>query len=74
MTEVVIPESVHTISAGVFKSCTGLTKIHIPASVTEIKVYNPYYGEPLYHPFNGCSNIVSITVDESNSRYDVLKS
>jgi hypothetical protein len=70
LTDIVIPDSVHTISAAAFQGCTGLTKICIPASVTTLEVHNPYCAETLYHPFNGCENLVSITVDEDNPSYD----
>ena len=50
--EVVIPEGTHTISAGAFSGCVGITAVTIPESVTEIPDY----------AFSGCSSLQSVTI------------
>ena len=56
-----IPETVTTIGTQAFRNCRSLESIHIPASVIEIRNYNPFFE---------CPSLNSITVDENNPVYD----
>ena len=53
--DVEIPETVTTISASVFKNCTGLTSIIIPATVTSINT----------NSFSGCTNLTKVTINSN---------
>lgn len=67
-----ISNSVISIGAGAFGFCTNLTSLFIPKSVTNIgksNVNSPCF-EFLENPFGGCSNLLSIYVDDGNSVYD----
>ena len=55
LTNLIIPDSVTSISARVFEYCTGITSITIPDSVTSI-------GEAA---FRGCSGLTSVTIGNS---------
>lgn len=55
-----IPNSVKKIGHAAFWLCRSLKKIHIPSSVTFID----------QDAFNGCSGVISMTVDADNPRYD----
>lgn len=58
-----ISEGVEEIGQAAFAVCRKLTSIHIPASVTQItKIQNS--------PVFGDNNLVSITVDKNNAKYD----
>ena len=57
----IIPESVTRIGEQAFRNCRSLESIHIPASVIEIRNYNPFFE---------CPSLNSITVDEENPVYD----
>ncbi len=59
VTNVVLPESLKTISDGAFWECTSLTSISIPASVSQI-------GDRVLY---GCSALETIVVDENNEVY-----
>ena len=47
---------------------TGVTSIHIPSTVTDIKMWNNDAGCP-DGAFDGCSSLATITVDANNSVY-----
>lgn len=70
LTGVTIPETVTTITG--FFDCPGLTSIHIPKSVMSLgSTYVDGIGIFEYsRPFQGCSNLERITVDEENPNYD----
>ena len=53
--DLVIPESVTSISASAFSGCSGLTSVTIPESVTSIGA----------SAFSGCSGLTSVTIPES---------
>ena len=55
-----IPNSVKRIGHAAFWLCRSLKKIHIPSSVTLID----------QDAFNGCSGVISMTVDADNPVYD----
>ena len=55
VTELVIPSSVTTISAGAFYCCCGLISVTIPSSVTSIGKY----------AFSSCSSLTSVTIPNS---------
>ena len=55
-----IPNTVVSIASYAFQQCKGLKSIHISSSVVEI-------GQSL---FEGCTNLATLTVDESNPKYD----
>ncbi len=55
-----IPNTVVSIASYAFQQCKGLKSIHISNSVVEI-------GQSL---FEGCTNLATLTVDESNPKYD----
>ena len=59
LTSIEIPNSVTSIGNYAFSDCSSLTSIEIPNSVTSIGT-NPF----------GCSGLVQITVDNSNTVYD----
>ena len=61
ITSVEIPNSVTSIGTMAFYVCTDLTSITIPKSVTSID------SSVL---FGSCDNLVTITVDSNNSKYD----
>jgi len=63
LTSVNIPEGVKTIGNGAFSYCTSLTSITIPEGVTRI-------GSTAFNAFLGCSNLISIVVEEGNTVYD----
>ena len=55
VTEIVIPDTVTSISKNAFRNCTNLTSINIPNGVTSIGG----------SAFNSCSGLTSITIPES---------
>ena len=55
ITNLVIPESVNTISSGAFRNCIGLVSVTIPNSVTSIRS----------GAFYGCTGLTTITVPGS---------
>ena len=55
VTDLVIPDSVTSISSYAFRNCDCLTSIVIPDSVTSIG----------YDAFSGCSNLTSVTIPDS---------
>ena len=57
LTEIVIPDSVTTISYSAFQSCTSLTKIVIPDSVTFIG----------YSAFGNCTSLTMVETNNENA-------
>ena len=68
LTQIRIPNSVESIGEGAFRYCDHLTGIHIPAGVTSIGSVDPFTLK--YKLFEGCRNLVSLTVDPANPVYD----
>ena len=64
LTSVIIPNSVKTIGWGAFSSCTSLTSVFLPSSVETLG-----YGTN-NNAFWGCKGLISIIVDEGNTKYD----
>lgn len=62
--KVTIPETVKRIAANAFTNCKSLQSIHFPASLEEIS------GASIWHLFDGCDNLTSITVDVHNKVFD----
>lgn len=60
VTNLIIPDSVKTISSCIFYGCSGLTSIVIPDTVTSIE----------YSAFYGCSGLTSITIPDSVTTID----
>ena len=58
ITEIDIPQSVEEIQRGAFAN-TGLTSVKLPDNLTHIGSV----------PFNGCKNLMEITISESNPNY-----
>ena len=58
ITEIEIPESVEVIKRGAFSN-TGITSVELPDSLAEIGSV----------PFNGCENLMEITISGSNPAY-----
>ena len=58
--DLVIPNSITSISRDAFVGCSGLSSLTIPSSVTSIGMY----------AFRGCSGLTSIVVDNENTVYD----
>ena len=73
-----IANGVEEISYYAFSHCTNLTSVFIPSSVRLIDcdTYTFYFDNmivediSLSNPFAGCTNLISIKVDESNPYYD----
>ena len=59
-----IPETVKRIAANAFTNCKSLESIHFPASLEEIS------DASIWHLFDGCDNLTTITVDEQNKVFD----
>ncbi len=59
-----IPETVKRIAANAFTNCKSLQSIHLPASLEEIS------DASIWHLFDGCDNLTTITVDEHNKVFD----
>ena len=57
----IFPESVEKIGYSAFAQCDNLKELHIPATITEIDKYNPFWGT---------DNLSIIEVDTNNSTYD----
>ena len=68
-TDIVLKEGTTSIAANAFQNCTGLRSINIPKSVTDIPIKS-LYGGTTNLVFNGCTNLVSITIEEGNAKYD----
>ncbi len=60
LTSITLPNSITDLQSGAFGD-SGLTSIHIPASLTSMN-YSP-------QPFRGCNNLTRITVDSNNATY-----
>jgi hypothetical protein len=58
LSNITIPNTVTTINNYAFQNCSSLININIPRSVTEINT-----------AFEGCTSLISITVDEANLFY-----
>ena len=68
VSNVILPNSLETIGSGAF-TFSGMTSIHIPASVKEI-VQRPACPDG-FAPFPFyCNSLISITVDPNNRYYD----
>ena len=65
-TSYTIPNNVNTIGNGAFIDCSNLISVIIHSGVTSIGESN------LSNPFNGCSSLTSIVVDEGNTEYTSL--
>ena len=61
VTEIVIPDDVSSIGAGVFSNCCELTSVAIPSSVTSIG-NNAFYG---------CSNILEVNIQDLKSWFNI---
>ena len=59
-----IPETVKSMAADAFTNCKSLKSIHLPASLEEIP------GVSVWHLFDGCDNLATITVDKQNKVFD----
>ena len=59
-----LPTKLDTIEDGVFRNCTSLLSMTIPKTVTTLK----YGGD--WSPFEGCSNLESLSVENGNPVYD----
>ena len=57
--------TVRSIEWLAFNSCTSLTKVRIPKTVSNIKHYANY--DDCKNPFNGCTSLETIEVDEENA-------
>ncbi len=64
----IIPATVTRILTQAFYECTGLTSIAIPAATDTLWNSSLYYYNTS-NPFEGCSNLTSITVDAGNTKY-----
>jgi len=64
LTSIELPETVETLGYGCFWR-SGLTSVHIPASVTKIESI-----QEAYWPFCGCSQLTQITIAADNKVYD----
>lgn len=62
--KITIPETVKRIAANAFTNCKSLKSIHLPASLEEIS------GASIWHLFDGCDSLTTITVDEHNKVFD----
>ena len=60
ITELVISDSVSTISSFAFSSCASISSVTIPSTVTEIGAAS----------FTDCSSLTAISVDHANPVYD----
>ena len=58
--DVVIPNTIDSISAYAFRNCLSITSVTIPSSITK---FDP-------RTFRGCHSITSIVVQEGNTKYD----
>ncbi len=62
--KITIPETVKRIAANAFTNCKSLKSIHLPASLEEIP------DASIWHLFDGCDSLTTITVDEHNKVFD----
>ena len=73
LTEFIIPDSVKTVGVGVLKGCSGITKIHIGASLSEIANYTADDESISYQELWGINKANSAlreyTVSEDNETY-----
>ena len=58
--DVVIPNTIDSISAYAFTNCLSITSVTIPSSITKFDT----------RTFRGCHSITSIVVQEGNTKYD----
>ncbi len=65
ITSVTISEGVTAIGPGIFKNCTSLKSVYIPASVTRYIWLTS--GDAI--AFDGCTSLEKITVDPDNTKY-----
>ena len=71
--DVVIPDTiaglpVTTVTSGTFKGNTSVRSITLQATLTNIQLWDDYYGL-MTSAFEGCSNLVSFHVADGNSVY-----
>ena len=71
MSEVIIPDTVESIRCGAFYACRHLKRIDLPSSVKKIHVDDHVWvnGEGIWHPFDKCDSLNSITVSPENPVY-----
>lgn len=65
LTSIELPGAMTAINEGLFENCSGLRNIVIPSGITS--VYNASYPNDGTAPFEGCSNLTSITLGEGMS-------
>ena len=63
LTSITIPDGVTTIGQSAFLDCSGLTSVTLSSSVTSVDYWNA---------FAGCTNLISIDVDEKNECYSSM--
>lgn len=68
---IILPNSLEILGAGAFINCESLRSAFLPKSLETIEFDYSFEGESGYlTPFQGCSNLTSIQVEEGNPNYD----
>lgn len=69
LTNIVIPDGVNRIGWLAFQNCSSLSSVAIPRSVSQIEFSDDIWTSSYNSPFQNCSGLTEITVNEENATY-----